>query len=405
MRIAHVTDCYLPRLGGIEWQVHDLAHRQQAMGHDVTVVTSVAAGNCDGAVGNMLDGVAVHRPAGRGGFGGDGVIRYTRSLSGRSAVLSGRYDAVHVHASTFSPLAFLVARAASHAGIPTAVTVHSLWAYASPLFGVADRLCGWADWPVAWSAVSSVSAEPLRRMLRARASVALLPNAVDPAQWRRSRVDASARDVRLISVMRLARRKRPLALLSMLRAVARQVGPSVRLTAEIIGDGPQRASLERYLRRHDMTGWVNLAGSRTRGQIGEALARADVFVTAAVLESFGIAALEARSAGLAVVARAGTGVEDFIVHGREGMLARSDDDMVAAIVDLVQSTAVRARITAHNQGVPPDVAWCDVLARCDELYRAARASQNSRWGRCGDDADDERLSGKIERGVPDAIGR
>src|ERR1700726_4568638 len=42
MRIAHVSDCYLPRLGGIELQVHDLAERQAAAGHEVTVITTTA---------------------------------------------------------------------------------------------------------------------------------------------------------------------------------------------------------------------------------------------------------------------------------------------------------------------------------------------------------------------------
>ena len=40
MRIVHVTDCYLPRMGGIETQVADLVRHQSAAGHDVHVVTS-----------------------------------------------------------------------------------------------------------------------------------------------------------------------------------------------------------------------------------------------------------------------------------------------------------------------------------------------------------------------------
>ena len=35
MRIAHVSDAFMPRLGGIERQVHDLALRQLAAGHEV----------------------------------------------------------------------------------------------------------------------------------------------------------------------------------------------------------------------------------------------------------------------------------------------------------------------------------------------------------------------------------
>ena len=39
MRIALVSDCYLPRLGGIELQVHDLAGQLIRAGHQVTVFT------------------------------------------------------------------------------------------------------------------------------------------------------------------------------------------------------------------------------------------------------------------------------------------------------------------------------------------------------------------------------
>ena len=37
MRIALVSDCYPPRLGGIEAQVHDLAGRLVGAGHEVEV--------------------------------------------------------------------------------------------------------------------------------------------------------------------------------------------------------------------------------------------------------------------------------------------------------------------------------------------------------------------------------
>ena len=32
MRIAHISDCFVPRLGGIEMQVNDLTRRQAEIG-------------------------------------------------------------------------------------------------------------------------------------------------------------------------------------------------------------------------------------------------------------------------------------------------------------------------------------------------------------------------------------
>jgi len=57
VRIAHVTDFYLPRLGGIEMHVSDLALRQVEAGHEVEVITSSPAGGEADRFGAVL----VHR--------------------------------------------------------------------------------------------------------------------------------------------------------------------------------------------------------------------------------------------------------------------------------------------------------------------------------------------------------
>jgi glycosyltransferase involved in cell wall biosynthesis len=366
VRIAHVTDGYLPRLGGIEVQVDELARRQSAAGHDVTIVTSVAHGS-DPLPGG---GLTVLRP--RRGFlpGRTGAIRYQQTPHGCAAVRRGRFDVVHVHASIFSPLGFLVAATAARRRIPAVLTVHSLWAYASPLFAGADRLIGWSRWPIAWSAVSDVAAAPLRAMLGG-ADVAVLPNAVDVDDWYVEHVPPPPATLRVVSVLRLAKRKRPLDLLRMARAAQDGLPDTVRLSLEVIGDGPERGRLERYLREHRMTGWARLRGRLSREQIRDRFAEADVFVAPAVLESFGIAALEARSAGLPVVARRDTGAREFVADGRDGLLAADDAGMVRAIQLLATRPQLLAAMAAHNRAVPPAITWDDVLARCDDLYASA----------------------------------
>jgi glycosyltransferase involved in cell wall biosynthesis len=144
----------------------------------------------------------------------------------------------------------------------------------------------------------------------------------------------------------------------------------------IVGDGPLRGATERHLRRHGMAGWVELPGRLTRPQIKEMFARADVFVAPATLESFGIAALEARCAGLPVLARSQGGIGEFICDGREGVLVDSDHAMADAIVALATDEGTRARIAAHNRTTMPPVSWPDVLARTEEFYDLA-ASRHS----------------------------
>jgi glycosyltransferase involved in cell wall biosynthesis len=364
MRILHVTDGYLPRLGGIERQVHDLALRQLALGHHVEILTSVSGGE------NLPAGVPIHRPRAR--FGSSPTrLRYFAAPRHCRLVAQGDYDVVHIHSSTLSPLAYYSAGVATRAGIPAVMTVHSFWDWASPIFSVFEALKRWRKWPIVWSSVSSVAAAPLQRMVTDANPVAILPNGVDPAEWRLTPRLRDPDEVVIAGVMRLAGRKRPRQFLAMLREARAKVPAEIKLEAVIIGDGPLRDRLQRYLHRHHMSDWVTLAGRGDHTQIKDLFRRADLFVAPALLESFGIAALEARSAGLPVVAHVGSGVRDFIEHGREGLLADGDADMVNQIVELATDPQLRERMREHNEAVEPAVHWADVLRRCDELYQQA----------------------------------
>lgn len=378
MRIAHVTDCYLPRLGGIERQVQGLAAAQHAAGHQVTVITSVPADAPPSPPGTaqpaQLAQPRVIRPAGPGSRSGS--IRYLASLRGRQAVLHGGYDLVHVHASTFSPLAYLAAGAASRSGVATVATLHSLWSYATPIFRGADVALDWRAWPITWTAVSTAAAASLSQVLRPGTEISVLANGVSPERWQLLRRPADPRRVVIVSVMRLAARKRPLQLLRVLREVRAQVPDEISIEVQIIGAGPQREAMLGYLKRHRMTGWVELTGQLDQPAIRDRFADADLYVSPATLESFGIAALEARCAGLPVLAFAGTGVSDFIEHGRNGLLVSSDDQLSAELARLARSPSARAELagdhpTGDQHGCTFGYTWGQVLQTCEQVYRRA----------------------------------
>jgi glycosyltransferase involved in cell wall biosynthesis len=363
VRIAHVTDFYLPRLGGIEMHVSDLAARQAAAGHDVTVVT---ASPSEGARDVGVPVVRLTDP-----------LRHPRALHpwapfvGARVLLDGGFDVVHVHVGLGTPTAFWAALRCVRAGIPTVVTVHSLWAWAHPIFVVLNAVAGFSRQPIRWTAVSEAAAEPVRRVVRGGGTVTVLPNGIDPERWRVEAVPRPDDEVVLAAVMRLAVRKRPVQLLHMLRAVRAQVPSGIALRAVIVGDGPERAKLERYLRRHGMSGWVSLPGRQTRAQIRDLYRRADVFIAPADLESFGIAALEARCAGVPVVAKAASGIREFVGDGRDGLLVDDDAGMIAAIAGLCREPSLRALLAGHAGTEPSPVTWPSTLALTEAAYREA----------------------------------
>jgi glycosyltransferase involved in cell wall biosynthesis len=365
MRITHVSDCYLPRVGGIERQIHDLAVRQQRNGHNVQIVTGVP-----GAASEVADGVMVRRPHLRPGAD-PRRMHYTWSARGRRTVVDSRADVVHVHASTMSPLAFSTIAATARLGIPTVVTIHSLWAYAAPMFRWFDRAVHWHEWPVTWSAVSCVAAEPLQRILGPDVPVTVLPNGVDADAWRVPPTARQSDRIVVANVGRLANRKRIKPLLRMLRSARTAIPADIQIEAVIAGDGPLAAPLRRYLARHEMTEWVRLIGAAGPEQIRQVHARADFYVAPALLESFGIAALEARCAGLPVIAFAGTGIADFIVHDVEGLLVDDDVQMIDRIVELATSPTTLDRMRRHNATTPPPIGWADTIRVSESLYQQA----------------------------------
>ncbi|MFI5915955.1 glycosyltransferase [Dactylosporangium sp. NPDC051541] len=355
MRIAHVTDVYLPRLGGVELQVHDLATRQHAGKHETMVLTTTAPSWPDAAT----DGIPVVRVS---GFGA-GPYRKLGGPALGDLLRYHRIDAVHAHVSAFSPLAWTAARASASTGLPTVVSVHSMWHDILPLVRRFARWQDAASWPVQWAAVSSAAAAAVETALDGT-PVSVLPNGIDPAAWLLPRTASTVPT--FISVMRMVRRKRPKALLRTLLALREQY-PG-RFRAVLVGAGPLLAGLQR-----SATPEITFTGALDRTAIRALLASADVYIAPAPRESFGIAALEARSAGLPVVARAGSGVADFIRHGVEGWLVRSDDELLTTLASVLDDPSRAASVASHNRAVAPCVRWETVLDAADALYARAFA--------------------------------
>lgn len=372
MRIAHVSDCYAPRTGGIETQVAALAARQAAEGNDVRVITATPGRDGVFAGDDEVDGITVHRVAAHVPFELPVHPRTGREVG---ALLDARpVDVVHVHAGVVSPFAWSSIRAARRRGIPTLVTVHSVWGpMAGPGFALSDTLTRWTGWGATLSAVSSVAADRIARAVPRAGAILVVPNGIDPAQWSVTPLPGDPGLLRIVSVMRMAPRKRTQPLVRMIEAASEHLLGTAQVSAVLVGDGPERAGAERYVSRHGLDTSIRFAGRLPPEGIRAAFAAADVFVQPSIKESFGLAALEARTAGLPVVARSQTGTTEFIRDGVEGLLADDDIGMGRAVARLGRDRDLLARMAAHNRSTLPAQAWPQVLVTVSEAYRAAGA--------------------------------
>lgn len=365
MRILHVCDSYLPQLGGIELHVDDLAARQRADGADVQVATLTPPAD-------DIDAADVIRLPRLGRFPGPGIgARVSRLVDG--------YDVVHAHVSLVSPLAWTAVEEAARVGVATIVTMHSMLPR-GPAARAVRPLLGKVPPRTVLTAVSTVAADAFGGVVRSH-EVVVLPNGIDPTDWSLQAERAPDAPLTLVSTMRTARRKRPLPLLRILQDVRRRVPERIELRAVLVGAGPLDQAVRRRLDRSGLGGWVSQAGQLDRTDIARVLARADLYLAPARLESFGIAALEARCAGLPVIGMAQSGLRDFIADGTEGHLVDTDDEMAASTAHLLTHLEQLHAMRSYNLQHRPSADWsvvlelhCELYARASRLATAARTA-------------------------------
>lgn len=375
MKVALLTDCYLPRLGGIEVQTHDLAAQLQARGHEVEVFTATLGeqGQRHGFV-EDVDGVRVQRMA----------IRLPWQLpvnpfappEVRRRLTAGGFDVAHVHMGVVSPFATDMARVALGLGMPTAITWHCLMERSKPVFRALGHARRWGAQGAALSAVSTVAATSVQQVVGRGSEVRVFPNGIDTSMWRPPPRAPRAVDapIEVVAAMRFAARKRPLAVLEV-AARARDLAVTGRnMNLTLFGEGPERGRLERFVAQHGMTDWVAMPGRVARDQLRECYWDSDIYLTPARLEAFGIAALEARTAGLPVVARRDTGVGDFVVDGVNGLLGADDEALAHGLARLLGEPGLLERITDTNRTVAPQQDWPAVAALAESEYHRAGAA-------------------------------
>jgi glycosyltransferase involved in cell wall biosynthesis len=364
LRIALISDWFHPRVGGIEVHLRGLAEGLVRAGHQPQVITATP-GPTEGY------GFPVHRLAApvtrRFGFvHTPAPFRQIRTLLREQA-----FAVVHCHSSILSPLAYGALYLAQRQGWPALMTCHSIIRYYAVLFRLADRLGGWSRWPVLFTAVSPTAARFLAKAGRME-RVHILPNAVDAGRWRRPPAPQDPEEIRLVAVMRLSLRKRTQALIGMMPEILRRLPPPKRLHLTIVGDGNQKPRLERLIRELSLEKTITLTGILDQPAIAALFARSDIFVLPANQEAFGLAALEARSAGLPVVGMGRSGLRHLIRPGVEGLLAADDEELKAHLLALIRDDGRRREIAAHNRRTSPDWTWEASIARHLELYALAR---------------------------------
>lgn len=257
----------------------------------------------------------------------------------------GRLDVLHVHYAIPNAASAVMARQiVAPRPLPVVTTLHGTDV---TLVGNDPNYLETTRWSILESDAVTAVSRSLRQtsieQLGIHNQIDVIPNFIDPARYERARDTPGARrwakpgEGVLIHISNFRPVKRVLDVIRVFERVLLQ--HPCRLL--MVGDGPDRGKVEQYCREHDICQWVTFIGSLPL--IEEVLVGADVFLLPSETESFGLAALEALSCEVPVIATEAGGLPE-VVDGDCGFLFPVGDvEAMAGAANLLLSDPQRRR--------------------------------------------------------------
>ncbi|MFG2005302.1 glycosyltransferase family 4 protein [Spirillospora sp. NPDC048911] len=366
VKVAIVTESFLPQVNGVTNSVCRVLERLDALGHEALVIAPGRGPR--NVVGSAGPGPDCYAGAPVTYVRGVALPFYPSFVLGlptrRVTSVLAEFEPDVVHLASPLVLGTSGAAAARRAGVP------SVAVFQTDIAGFARRYGFRGTSPVIWWWLRRLHGRTDRTLAPSTPVLAELEQRGVPrlALWgrgvdrRRFNPDHRSADLRarlaprgevLVGyVGRLAAEKRP-------RMLTRLVGiPGARLV--VVGDGPEEERLRRQMPEAVFTGF------RTGTELSELIASLDVFVHTGADETFCQAIQEALASGVPVVAPAAGGPLDLVRPGSNGLLYAPDDaaEMRAAVNTLVADPALRHRMAARAVESVRGRGWAAV---CDEL--------------------------------------
>lgn len=117
----------------------------------------------------------------------------------------------------------------------------------------------------------------------------------------------------------------------------------------ICGKGPDKEKLEELIEKYKLSDRVRLLGYRT--DMDEVLQTADVFAFPSKREGLGIAAVEALSCGVPLIASDNRGTREYAVHNMNAIVCKSDSvtDFVKAIDKVSTNTKFLQMLRSNSR--------------------------------------------------------
>lgn len=159
-----------------------------------------------------------------------------------------------------------------------------------------------------------------------------VPNIVDTDIFKYCSKKNKYDEFNFISVGNLIKHKR---MHHTIKAFNKAFKNNSKVKLKIIGDGPEKKTLESLIKKLNLEDRISLTGKLKRKQIAEYFKNSDAFILASKGETFGVVFIEAMASGLPVIATRCGGPEHFIKQS-QGIIIEKDNinKLVTAMQDI-----------------------------------------------------------------------
>ncbi len=290
-------------------------------------------------------------------------VKVLEKLYRRYEKLHGKPDVLHAQVTT--PAGYGVCKLGEKIGVPVVITEHA--SYFERFFTGKEAPYGKeaAQKAQVMTCVSGYMADIYREKYQIPAQV--LPNVVDCSAFCLPKKPHDK--LTFVSVSALRQNKG----IDLIAQALKQLRDSQKLpefTYLVVGDGDCKNQYMQKVEQLKMADRVEFLGQQTKEQIAEILSRADVLLIGSPVETFGIPAVEALSAGVPVVSTRCKGPEGFLTSECSELCNVDDpEDMADAILRMVSRLdsldEQKVRHTAKQFDGP------SVAKRAMEIYKEA----------------------------------
>ena len=157
-----------------------------------------------------------------------------------------------------------------------------------------------------------------------------------------------------------------------LKAIAQLINKYPNLKYLIIGDGPEMRNLKELSSNLRINEYVEFLGQLPHEKVLAYMAKADIFSLPSWNEAFGVVYIEAMAQGKPVIGCQGEGIEDFVEHGRTGLLVKPKDvDSLTQALDFLLSSQEETKTMGEcaRKVVLDNYTWEKNAEKTIEIYR------------------------------------